>query len=221
MKDVIEAFHKAGNKMRGDIFPDDRLMPQTALADANTAACGWVGEHWEKGGDLMIGINPGGGGDNYQRNATDDRLYGLLRAFRDSEEIERVKTFSALSSGWIEIQKRHNIWRLISALLDATGSSPDKAAFVNVLPFRTRNDSPAPTAILRKSADTILKPQIAALAPKRVFALGLKAHKILERLGDLNGAELVALPRTIGDSYIASQTAVILKSIQQNREGAI
>lgn len=217
MKDVIDAFHQAANKKRADLFDDNRLMPITATVDANTAACGWVGKNWERGGDLMIGINPGGGGDGYRRNPTDDKLYGLIRAFRDANPNQRDATFSQMSSGWIDIQRSHNIWRLISALFDATGHNSEHLAFVNVVPFRTRNDSPIPIATLRRSADQILMPQLNALAPKRIFALGLKAHNLLRRLGDLGGAELIALPRTIGDSYIAPQTASILKLLKEER----
>ena len=221
MKDVIDAFNQAANTTRADLFDDNRLMPITATADANTAACGWVGENWERGGDLMIGINPGGGGDGYRRNPTDDKLYGLIRAFRDAAPDQRDVTFSQMSSGWIDFQRSHSIWRLVGALFDATGQTTEHSAFVNVLPFRTRNDNPASIGTLLRSVDRVLMPQLDALAPKRIFALGLKTHKLLLRLGDLGGAEVIALPRTIGDSYIAPKTASILKLLKEGRMRAV
>lgn len=218
MEQMIQAFHAVSKLRRDDLFDDTRLMPITATDDARTPACGWVGRQWHPGSDVLIGINPGGGGDNYRCNPTDDRLYGLLRAFRDSEGAARGPALASLSAAWIDIQRGHNIWRLISALLNATGRNVEQCAFLNILPFRTRMDQPAPLATIQRAIEKALRPQLAALRPGRVFTLGLKAHNALKRLGDIGGAELIALRRTIGDSYIAPATQATLQVLAEKRE---
>jgi hypothetical protein len=120
----------------------------------------------------------------------------------------------------MRIQKNHNIWRLISAVLDATGQQIERCAFLNILPFRTRNDRPAPAALLKRSIESVLRPQLDALRPGRIFALGLKANHILERMGQIGEAKLIALPRTIGDSYLAPATLAILQELAAERRPA-
>ena len=77
--DIVTAFHLAALLPRSSVFSSDELQPITAPDDANTAAPGWVGSAWRSGGTLLVGINPGGGGDAYRGNPTDARLYGLMR----------------------------------------------------------------------------------------------------------------------------------------------
>ena len=109
----------------------------------------WVGAQWSNG-TLIIGINPGGGGYTYRRNPTDERLYSLLRHLRDARDAnEQLKRFEEVSAVWIGIQRGHNIWLFIAALLEATRETVDECAFMNILPFRTRMDAPAPIATLR------------------------------------------------------------------------
>jgi len=216
---IVETFHQTSALNRADLFEDSRLDPVQALQDAATAASGWVGSAWQPGSTVLVGINPGGGGDTYRRNSNDDELYGLLRGFRDATgERQRAEAFATLSNAWINIQRGHNIWRLIEPLLEALGKRTDEVAFLNILPFRTRQDAPAPIAVLKKAWEKATFPQIEALAPRRIIALGKKAHNVLVRLVPENGPELVLLKRTIGDSYLAPEAKAILEELRVSRD---
>ncbi|WP_133064396.1 hypothetical protein, partial [Sandarakinorhabdus cyanobacteriorum] len=150
--DIVSTFHQTVSLERRDVFEDDRLMPQCAIADANTAAPGWVGRDWTPGGTLLMAINPGGGGDNYRMNPTDARLYSLIRAFRSAEDhSSKAATLRALSDAWLQVQTTHAISRVISAVLDATGGTLNSSAFLNMLPFRTRGNKPARRSELRRA----------------------------------------------------------------------
>lgn len=215
MHRVVNAFHTAVNAKRDAIFDDDRLTPVSAMPDAMTPAPGWVGKNWKSGGTLLMAINPGGGGDNYRVNPTDARLYGLIRDFRDAKSTEeRLAGLRGLSDAWIQIQASHNIRRIIDAVFKALGTNAHQTAFLNVLPFRTREDRPARKAELRRAWDSVTKHQVAALAPRRVIALGCKAYDALLAAGAAEEYEIVLLKRAIGDSRITPHAQEVLNQLR-------
>ncbi|HEX8301642.1 hypothetical protein [Sphingomonas sp.] len=210
---VVKAFHDTAQLKRSDLFSNAVLTPITAPADAETAAPGWVGAEWNRG-TLLVGINPGGGGDSYKRNPTDDLLYGALRTFRDAVgEEAQARAFRSESNIWSGLQQGHNIWRIIGPIANATGESVTQLAFMNILPFRTRMDAIAPAETLQTAWRLSAQPQIVALRPKRVIALGAKAWKILSRFDLPRDTELVQFKRGIGDSYIPIESQVVLAKL--------
>ena len=214
---IVAAFHGSSRLRRSDIFADDKLMPITAVEDASTAAPGWVGQTWI-GGTLLVGINPGGGGDNYRRNPSDDELYNCARAFREAKSEEtQSKAFESLSTKWIQIQQTHSIWRIIEPILAATSESVDETAFMNILPFRTRMDALPPRAILRAAWEKAARPQISALKPKRVIALGKKAWVVITQFEMPTPADVILFKRGIGDSYIPVESLEVLTRLKANR----
>lgn len=211
---IVDAFHATSLLKRADIFHDDRLMPITAPEDAKTPAPGWVGRNWQLGNVLMIAINPGGGGDRYRRNATDDELYTCLRRFRDAAEPDREQALIDLSDCWTRIQQTHNIFRLMHAVLDAAELNEQQTAFINILPFRTREDKPARSAELTRAWEAATKKQVESLAPSKIVALGSKAYEALRRAGATEQFDVVLLKRAIGDSYITSQAQEAIESLR-------
>lgn len=215
--EIVTAFHKTAAMRRGSIFNSDELMPISAQQDANTAAPGWVGPAWASG-TLLVGINPGGGGDAYQRNRTDDLLYSVLREFRDAKNLTaQMQAFDRLSLVWSDIQRGHNIWRIIKPILDATGESVQNIAFMNILPFRTRGDAAAPAAVLRTAWSKAAEPQIRALSPKRIISLGKKAWDVIAREKVPGSAQLILFKRRIGDSYIPRESVAVLEKLRLER----
>lgn len=215
---IVETFHSTALLRREAIFENDSLMPITATEDAKTAAPGWVGPQWG-GGTLMIGINPGGGGDNYRRNPTDEELYKLLRAFRDSASAEdQILAFGQLSAAWTRIQKSHNIWRVIGKILDATGEVEQEVGFMNVLPFRTRMDKAPTSKDLQRAWDKVALRQIEALRPRRIIALGKKAWDVMARRNLPTDSELILFKRGIGDSYIPQESQQVLQKLARERK---
>lgn len=213
---IVAAFHATSRLKRSLIFQGEALTPLVAVGDANTAAPGWVGEAW-RGGTVLVGINPGGGGDAYRRNPTDDELYALLRAFRDAGAGDRQLAFSELSTAWRAIQKTHNIWRVIGAVLAATGESEREVAFMNVVPFRTRMDKIPSRPEIAVAWRHAAKPQLEALEPERVVCLGKKAWDVLARFGEVH-EKLVLIKRAIGDSYIPPDAQVALRELAGRRQ---
>ena len=210
---IVDAFHATTLLKRSDLFDDDRLTPITSIADAATPAPGWVGKDWRFGGTLLVAINPGGGGDTHRLNPTDERLYGLIRRFRDAGAEKQPSALREMSDAWIEIQSTHNIRRVIDAVLEATRSSCAQAAFLNVLPFRTRNDKPTRASELRQAWRKATAGQVQALAPRRIVALGCKAHDALVAAGADKAHEVVLIKRAIGDNRLTPHARETLAAL--------
>ena len=216
---VAAAFHATANLRRTDIFTDDRLTPICSLADAHTAAPGWVGPNWAPGGTLLMGINPGGGGDDYRVNPHDAELYDLIRALRDADgEAACVAALASLSAAWISIQATHSISRVINAVLAAVGQKESQSAFMNVLPFRTRENKPARKDELRRAWDLATGPQVAALQPRRIVALGRRAYDALLAAGADREHRVIPLKRSIGDSVITKQAKEVLEQLRAEKD---
>lgn len=214
---IVDAFHNTALLDREAIFENESLMPITATSDARTPAPGWVGSKWG-GGTLLVGINPGGGGDKYRGNPSDEELYRLLRAFRDAQSLDKqASEFEKLSQAWTHIQKSHNIWRIIEKIIDATGETESEVGFMNVLPFRTRMDKAPPSKDLQRAWDMVALPQIEALRPLRIIALGKKAWDVMSRRKLPTDSRLVLFKRGIGDSYIPAESQEVLRNLARNR----
>lgn len=218
---LAAAFHATANVRREDIFRDHRLQPIRCLDDARTSAPGWVGSNWMPGGTVLMGINPGGGGDNYRINSHDTELYALIRALRDANGEEAMgAALSALSAAWISVQATHSLNRVITAVLAAVGQNESQAAFLNVLPFRTRNDKPARKDELRRAWQSASGPQVAALQPRRIVALGCKAHDALLSVGADQDHEVILIKRSIGDKVITQHAKAVLQRLRAETESS-
>lgn len=211
---VVEAFQLTARLSRDDVFSDDRLMPIVAVDHARMAAPGWVGADWRAGGVVLMAINPGGGGDAYRRNPTDDQLYACISTFRDASPETRFEALARLSSTFIELQRTHNIRRVVDPVLAAVRSRHADAAFLNVLPFRTRGDRPARSGELRRAWDLATSRQLAALAPGRVIALGRKAYDALISVGADRAHDIILIKRTIGDSSLSQQAREVIAKLE-------
>ena len=214
---VVDAFHNTAALSRADLFPDGKLRPITAISDAEIAAPGWVGSDW-KSGTLLVAINPGGGGDKYRRNPTDDELYATFRAFRAAQDFnERAKSLDKLSRTYMRVQQGHNIWRIVRPISEATGECIDELAFINILPFRTREDCLPSRPVMQNSWSKSAERQIRALKPTRIIALGRKAWDVMTRFELPTDAELILFKRGIGDTYIPDESKAVLTKLAAAR----
>lgn len=217
--DITKAFHSTARLQRSSIFTSCDLDPITAPENANTAAPGWVGSAWRSGGTLLVGINPGGGGDAYKGNPTDYRLYNLIRAFRDSPPVDLADALRAMSDAWMAIQATHNIRRVIDAVLEAVGEGASASAFINIVPFRTRNDAPPRRADLIRAWAAASGPQVRALSPGRIVALGRKAYDALLEVGADQRHDVILIKRSIGDSTITPEAREVLAKLRGEGAG--
>ena len=193
---------------RRDIFgvADSNYTPKHLLADAATMFAGYVGTNYEPGvGIVLLAVNPGGGGDAYRTRTPEDEVFApLLAEFKAAdhpgvmESFERIMaTFPRMVEGW-------NLQRILRPTLEAAGVTIEEVAFMNVVPYRTRNDRLPPVAAARTAWQRIVDPCLRILAPRAVVAMGKKAGNLVDKLH--SGREPVyCVPRTIGDRYVSDE----------------
>lgn len=159
-----------------------------------------------------MGINPGGGGDAYQRTPEDARLYPLLAKFRKSEA-EAVETFEAINRECLAVIPTWNLFRIVKPTLDALGIEFAACAYLNAVPYRTRGDRTPSVSVKRACWDKILAPTIKLLAPAQIVALGMKAGDVVERFYE-GPARCWTVPRTIGDTRVSPQAQKVLSEMR-------
>lgn len=213
-EEIVQAFARIARLERQEVFDDERLMPKTSVDDAIQAAPGWVGSSWD-GGTLLVGINPGGGGDNYRGNPSDKALYDACRRLKEAHSaLDQKEALGALSNFWMQTQRTHNIWRIISKIIDATGERESDIAFMNILPFRTREDALPRRREIGKVWTMATQPAISALGPTRIIALGAKAYKVLDAQLLSSSWPIIEFKRRMGDTSIHPEAAIVLGQLR-------
>lgn len=210
--DVYEILLQAMRMDRSDIFGSlDRQLPTSEPLDAMIPQIGFVGRDFLPGGDVLLGINPGGGGDAYVRTPEDSRLLPIISTLR--EESASPSLMGAVFDQYAKSMQTWNLWRIVKPVLDACGRSQSEVAYLNWCPFRTRHDAMPHAPSMRRCREVYLAPLLNKLAPRRVIGLGKKvgAHLQKEPLG---GARRFVVPRTIGDSYLSADAREILEVIR-------
>lgn len=197
---------------RSDIFGiDDEQMPESEQADALIPQIGYIGGLYSHGGDVLVAINPGGGGRTYRRTAEDAALLPKIESFRrDGSDLELL---NEISEHYARNMRTWNLWRIVKPVLDACGRSQEEVAYLNWCPFRTRDDAMPRAAAMRRCCDLHVLPAIQALRPKRVIALGKKVGGWLDRIS-LDGVQTYVVARTIGDSYVSDDARRTLDVIR-------
>ena len=201
---ICKLWHACVQIERESIFGrlDAKYRPMHLADDANTMFAGYVGRRYKAGtGILLLAINPGGGGDAYRsRSREDEQFHPLLRSFKNAAPEEALVAFERVNQTFAEMVKRWNVWRIVKPTLGAAGIALDEAAYMNLVPYRTRADKIPPVAARRESLARIVEPSIDLLAPKAIVALGKKAGT----MGDIwqPNKPLYCIRRTIGDSYV-------------------
>ena len=150
-------------------------------------------------------MNPGGGGDAYRnRTAADEVFVPLLADFRAADRHEVVEAFELINDAFVRIVKGWNLWRILSPTLEAACFPIDEIVFINIVPYRTRNDGMPPVAARKTAWDRIVAPSLDLLMPRAVIAMGKKAGHVVERFH--SGREPVyCVPRTNGDRYVSEE----------------
>ncbi|WP_143339792.1 hypothetical protein [Ectothiorhodospira magna] len=170
-----------------------------------TMSPGYVGRDYQKGGWLLVGNYPAGGTSAYldQPEETDVHLYGCFNSLRDAkDDAGRFLKFTEMSEYWINIQKSHRIYKnVIRPLLQAGGKADHDIAFINLFPFRCK-DNRAPSMAMRRNAwKMVVQQQIDILSPSAIIALGKAAGHVLSDFYS-GSASLHTLPRSNGDFYL-------------------
>jgi hypothetical protein len=194
-------------------FPADSQVPASEPQDAILPQIGFIGEDYRTGGDILLGINPGGGGDAYRRTPEDSFLLPMIASLRTEEaSLEAAK---AAFSQYAANMRTWNLWRIVEPILDACGRSQSEVAYLNWCPFRTRKDAMPHAPAMRRCFESYLAPLIAKLAPGRVIALGKKVGNWVEK-EQFSDVPRFVVPRTIGDSYLSNEARETLAIIRQS-----
>lgn len=165
---------------------------------------GFVGRRFVPGrGIVFIAINPGGGGDAYTaRTPEDEVLYPLLENFRDCGGESVLLAFERVNETFTRILPHWNLWRILEPTLAATGRSMDEVAYLNVVPYRTRQDEMPPIAARRVAWARIVDPTLCLIKSVSIVTLGRKAGSVVESML-VNSVPHFCVPRVIGDSYVS------------------
>lgn len=215
--DLAFHFHGLVQIPRTKIFGDksDYYMPLYLHEDSNTMFAGYVGPDYKQGeGVVILGINPGGGGDsNKHRSQEDEKFYPLLHAFKNAEHSEIVEAFEAINAAFVPIVKKWNLWRILEPTLQATGLDIEEVAYLNIVPYRTRSNKMPPVHAQSEAWAKIVAPTQNMLRPRAVISLGKKTWNVANRFID-SGIPHYCVPRTNGDTYVSKDAIDALEKIK-------
>jgi hypothetical protein len=198
---------------RADVFgPADEQLPISEILDAHLPQIGFVGANYRKGGDILLGINPGGGGDAYHRTLADTLLLPMIESAIRTEPSET--TLRGIFQRYAENMRTWNLWRIVEPVLEACGRQQQDIVYLNWCPFRTRADRMPRTAAMSHCRNMHIEPLIKVLAPARLIALGMKVGSWVEKEG-FSGVQSFTVPRTIGDTYVSPAAAKVLVTLRK------
>ena len=212
---IARLFSENCKVSRKSIFGDRDPKPVNFAEDANTMFAGYVGARYRPGNVLLIAINPGGGGDAYIQTSHDRQFYPLLRELRDAEGVSALAPFEAINRTFAEVLPRWNVMGIVSPVLEAADTTLDAVAYLNAVPYRTRNDSTPLVSATINAWHQLTWPVIAALRPGMVVALGKKVGHVLSRF-NLGSTKTFVVPRTIGDTYVSEDAKAVLAEIRES-----
>ena len=147
-RDIAASLHRNAQVSRADIFgaSDSKYSPIRFQSDAETMFAGYVGSKYVAGGSVLFGVNPGGGGDSYEKHPDDDLLYNRLRAFRDATHDDVAGKFEAINDVFPSIVVNWNLWRIFRPTLAALNVDLEQICYLNAVPFQaSRRRAPGDT----------------------------------------------------------------------------
>lgn len=171
---------------------------------------GYVGADYEAGrGLLLVAINPGGGGDAYNRRIPEDEiLYPVLAAFKNATAQEVLRRFEEVNEAFARVVRNWNLWRILAPTLEAAGMQLSEVAYINVVPYRTREDKMPPARARAVGWELVVRPTLRLLRPRAIVTLGKKAGSVVEPFVPAD-ISMFCVPRTIGDSYVSEEARAI------------
>lgn len=216
MQDLVALiYHAVAQLSPEDIFgAGSPLIAINQPEDGRIASTGWVGKRYQDTRIVFMGVNPGGGTSSYISPRPDDvHLYRLLRSFKNANKDEEIhESFGTLCEEWINLQRKHNIWRIISPLLDALKINAEHIAYLNLVPFRTREDKSPDRHSYMRAWKLASGKQIDALKPRKLILLGKKVTDAFTKLdAQAKEYEIISVQRTIGDSYLSTQALEVIE----------
>jgi hypothetical protein len=142
---------------------------------------GMVGLDYRQGGLAIVSVNPAGGRDGFAPTSGDKALYEAAAAVSRSGETE---LFERLSRAFVLGMPSWGAqWRVVSDLLQATGTSLTMLAYPYLVPFRTRGDagSRLPAPVLDSGYRSGFREILEALRPGLLIAVDRPSEEACRR----------------------------------------
>lgn len=193
--DAATLFHDFVRKERSTFFGNDdkqKWLPELQPNDDDVRSMcpPFMGKGYQKGGLVIIPIQPGGGtGDKYFSDA-DGHLYEAIRQFKrldaDADIFEYywnefIPRFKKATKG-DAYNKSYPIFKKMTHVLQASNTSLDNICYFNFIPYRCKdNKHPKNIQIIRNCINAFVKPALEFLQPSLVVAFGKQvANKYIE-----------------------------------------
>lgn len=152
-------------------------------------------------GTLVIGMNPGGGGDTPNREERE-----TLIAIRDSDSIEVLDRLNAVAA---KLYASWPIWRNnLLPLLNGVNVDPSTIAYIHAVPFRVA-DNASLTRMYASAWARVSSRQAALLKPGRILLAGATAGGKIQRFMPVKSHIVM---RSIGDKQHAHRSPKIAAS---------
>lgn len=210
--ETAAAYQAALKVTRAQLFDAERSLPVSLADSIHTPYLGWIGQRYS-GGTVLIGKNPGGGGDSQVAAIEFDlRVEQELKALRDGHSGEAAERLAKLTRTFHEQLPTIGMGVLLNRVLTATGETLEDVAFFNICPYRTRNDDSLSSMTQRKSRELVAGPLLKALRPDTIIYLGVGAGR--EAAKTLNARWTYVLPRAINDKQLKADAVPVLAQIQ-------
>ena len=115
----------------------------------------------------------------------------------------------------MHIMKGWKIWNIIDPTLAAAGVALEDVAYMNIVPYRTRENKMPPAAARESAWKRIVEPSLDLLAPRAIVAMGKKAGGVMDRwyAGNL---PTYCVPRTNGDRYVSDEAKSVLERMKSD-----
>jgi uracil-DNA glycosylase len=198
---------------RNALFDGDDLLPMSLPELSRVSYVGWIGPRFA--GTIIVGKNPGGGGDAQSKVKLHDReVANALERLRTAAPGDRAERLTQVYGAFAAQSPTIGMGTLMGRVLEALGDERDQVAFVNMCPYRTRNDADPKPATIERCARLVLAPLVASLRPDTVILLGAVAR----RAAPLVQARWVySVPRGRNDRQLNPDAVPVLEAMRLDR----
>ena len=210
---IALAMQRALRVEREAIFPAGELMPVSLPEFARVPYLGWVGPRFS--GTVIVGKNPGGGGDSQNDVKPHDRAVAEALLTLKAVEREAGAALRGVYEAFTEQAPTIGMGTLLGRVLEAMGEAREEVAFVNLCPFRTRMDKDPPVAAARRCARLVLAPLVDALHADTVVLMGGVAGRAAP---ELQARWVYKLKRRINDYQLHPEAAQRLVEMRSSRD---
>jgi len=199
---------------REAIFPGGELLPISLPDFASVPYLGWVGPSFR--GTIIVGKNPGGGGDTQGDVKPHDRAVAeALLALKNAAAEQSGERLTGVYEAYTAQAPTIGMGTLLGRVLQALGEAREEVAFVNLCPYRTRNDKDPSAAAARLSARLVLAPLVHALNADTVVLMGGVAGRAAP---ELQARWVYKLKRRINDYQLHPEAALKLEEMRASQD---